>query len=65
MKKWLKYFNEIRGVECQCGNFKRSKQTFCRSCYSKLPINMQNDLFKTIGDGYEEAYDQAVTFLKK
>ena len=65
MKKWIKYFNELQGSQCQCGKNKNPKKSFCRSCYFKLPYNMQSDLYKRIGDGYKAAFDQAVTFLNK
>lgn len=40
-----------------CKKTKKARQTFCRSCYYKLPISKRQDLYKRVGEGYEEAYE--------
>jgi hypothetical protein len=50
---------------CQCGAKKGQKMSHCRSCYYKLPRKMQRDLYKRAGEGYEEAWDASVEYLKK
>ncbi len=50
---------------CQCGSKKRRKQSFCSSCYYKLPKETRAALYRRIGSGYEEAYDHAVGLLRE
>jgi len=57
------YYDELMGEECQCGRPKRKRRSFCYKCYSSLPHHMQRDLYQLIGQGYEEAYDEAVRWL--
>lgn len=57
------YWDELFSEECFCGKNKKSKMSFCYSCYRSLPRSMQRDLYRRMGDGYEEAYDDAVTWL--
>lgn len=57
------YIDELRSDECQCGRTKKPGYSFCYKCYSSLPMDMRNDLYQQMGDGYEEAYDAAVHWL--
>lgn len=57
------YVSELESEECQCGKPKKSGYSFCYGCYSSLPFEMQQALWKRIGQGYEEAYEEAVQFL--
>ena len=59
------YHNELHGEECVCGAWKKSMFSLCFACYHTLPPDMQKELWKRIGDGYEEAYDAAITWLKE
>jgi hypothetical protein len=59
------YIQELAGEECACGRSKKSRYSFCFTCYQLLPSDMQKDLWFYIGDGYEEAYDTAITWLKE
>jgi hypothetical protein len=54
---------ELRGVTCRCGATKRPATTFCPSCYFSIPRPLRTDLYRLFGEGYEAAYDRAVTFL--
>lgn len=56
---------ELVGVTCQCGKTKATNQTFCRSCYFSLPDGIRLKLYNGIGNGYEGAYQEAVTLLEK
>jgi hypothetical protein len=56
---------ELRGVLCQCGGKKLRDQTFCRTCYGRLPRTLQLPLWKRLGDGYEQAYTAALEFLRR
>jgi hypothetical protein len=55
--------DELYSSECQCGRWKNSGKSFCHLCYKTLPWDMQRDLYRRVGDGYEEAYKTAVRFL--
>jgi hypothetical protein len=55
---------ELSGEVCQCGAHKFQKQAFCVECYERLPVVMQNALYKHLRDGYEGAYMIALQFLR-
>lgn len=57
------YYDELMGEGCQCGRAKRKKMSLCYKCYKSLPRHMQQDLYQLLGQGYEEAYDEAVKWL--
>jgi hypothetical protein len=57
------YIKELMSDECQCGRLKQHRRSFCYKCYTSLPKHMQRDLYQRMGDGYEEAYDEAVHWL--
>ena len=38
-------------------------QSFCYKCYSSLPNNLKKRLYYPLGNGYEEAYEEAVSWL--
>ena len=59
------YIQELRGEECACGRSKKSRFAFCYTCYKLLPADMAKDLWNYMGDGYEEAYDAAISWLKE
>jgi hypothetical protein len=59
------YHDELHGEECACGSWKKSMFSFCYTCYRALPEDMQRDLWQRIGDGYEEAYDKTISYLKE
>jgi hypothetical protein len=55
--------DELIGQTCRCGSSKAMKQTFCRRCYYALPAALRNALYREMGYGYEQAYDEAVAYL--
>ena len=57
------YIKELRSEECFCGKAKKRGWSFCYLCYRSLPRDMQRDLWRRIGFGYEEAYEAAVKWL--
>lgn len=59
----LFYLNEFRSEQCQCGLSKQSRRSFCYTCFKRLPEFKQKALFQRFGEGYEEAYDDAVKWL--
>lgn len=60
---WKFYLDELKSEECICGMPKPSGRSFCYHCYKSLPRHMQRALYQRIGDGYEEAYEEAVEWL--
>jgi len=59
--KWLE------STECPaCGGAKKAQQSFCGSCYWKLPEGeMRNDLYKRLGAGYTRAFNRALGWLRE
>ena len=56
---------ELKSEECQCGNPKKSGNSFCYRCYSSLPSHLQRSLYRNFGNGYEEAYEESIQHLKE
>lgn len=50
---------------CRCDRRKKKGMSFCPPCYRRLPLEMRNALYRRLGKGYEEAYDDAVKYLEK
>ena len=48
-----------------CGQDKRKGHSFCYWCYRLLSPELQQGLYLRIGEGHEEAYDEAVLFLER
>ena len=63
-KGWKWYFDELISEECLCGKAKKRQYSFCYSCYRELPGDMQKALYGRIGEGYEEAFEEAVKYLE-
>lgn len=59
----IRIVQELNGRTCRCGKPKGKEKTFCPSCYSTLPREMQLTLYKRVGKGYEEAYQACVKHL--
>lgn len=57
--------DELLGLECRCDKTKGRGETFCYHCFLTLPRKMQRDLYKLIGEGYEEAYGRALAHLEQ
>lgn len=58
------YAKEIRSNECACGDPKKPGHVFCFKCFKSLPPEMQADLYLQMGDGYEEAREEAGRYLE-
>ncbi len=57
--------DSLRGAICPaCGKTKKPMRTLCFSDFSKLPVPMQQALYRPIGGGYREALIEALKFLK-
>ena len=54
----------LRSKVCPaCGKAKKARQSLCYPCYKRLPRERQSDLYKGVGEGYEQALDWALTLL--
>jgi hypothetical protein len=62
-KLW--YIREFRSNECTCGNTKRPGSAFCSTCFMKLPCTYRMATYQRMGEGYEEAYENAVQWLRE
>jgi hypothetical protein len=56
---------DLLGTTCRCGATKAHGHTFCGPCYYGLPLSLRRDLYKRIGEGYEEAYERACGVLQR
>jgi hypothetical protein len=61
-KLW--YIREFKSNECTCGNTKRPGSAFCSTCFMKLPYTYRMATYQRMGEGYEEAYEDAVQWLR-
>lgn len=57
------YIKELRSDGCLCGSKKTPGHSFCYRCYKRLPAEMKTALYKSMGAGYEEAYEAAAEYL--
>ena len=55
--------DELMGQTCVCGRKKLRTQTFCGGCYYTLSRSQRQALYRRVGEGYEEAYADAVDTL--
>ena len=63
-KKGLSYYvDRLRSLKCRCDNKKRYAESFCYSCYKALPKDLRSALYNGLTEGYERAYESAVTWL--
>lgn len=46
-----------------CAKGKKERMTFCSRCYYRLPKDVRQSLYNLVGEGYEEAYDEAMKIL--
>ena len=59
----IELVRELGSTTCRCGRAKKTRQTFCSQCYYSLPQAMRNALYRRLGVGYEEAYEEAEKHL--
>lgn len=60
----LDYYKILKSDECYCGRWKSKSHAVCRRCYVRLPMSIRAALYKIVGEGFEDAYDFAVQWLK-
>ena len=57
------YVKQLASEECLCGNSKLRGNSFCYRCYKALPGDMQKAIYRSLGRGYEEAFEAAHKWL--
>lgn len=65
MNRTLELVQELRGDVCCCGESKMEGESFCHACYYSLPRAKRAALYRRIGQGYEQAYTDAVVELSQ
>lgn len=65
IKDWEWYFNELMSKRCACGKRKYPRRSFCYADYTALPLELRRALWRRIGSGYEEAYEEAHRYLEE
>jgi hypothetical protein len=59
------YLDIIKSNKCPyCDGVKDRGNVFCGSCYFSLPKDMRGDLYRPMGEGFEEAVDAALEWLR-
>jgi hypothetical protein len=54
----------MRAPKCVCGREKRFGICFCSGCWNALPGGLQRGLYRLIGVGFEQAYENARVWLR-
>lgn len=62
-KDRLWYLEQIKGDECLCGRTKKPRQAVCFTCWRRLPRDLQRRLYSRLGEGFEEAFDEAAQYI--
>lgn len=60
----LRELGEIKCPAPGCANRKSAKKSFCGPCFFRLPAQMQHDLYRSFGDGYVIAFNEAKDWLR-
>lgn len=56
--------NSLSSTHCEgCGKGKDQRKSHCRTCYYKLPKDLRSKLYKSFGNGYEEAFEESLKVL--
>lgn len=65
MKSSRECLDELLGTRCACGLYKKTKMSHCSMCYRQLPKELQSALYLRLLEGYEEAYNASLAFLRE
>ena len=57
------YLQILSSNTCVCESWKQEDKAVCYVCFHKLPDDMQSDLYKRLGNGFEEAYEEVIQWL--
>lgn len=61
----MSILTKFLGTKCEaCGDPKRRNTAFCPACYFRLPKDTQKALWNRIGEGFEEAYEAGLKWLR-
>lgn len=59
------YINKLTSGICGgCGANKKRGMAFCYKCFKQLPISARKALYRYVGQGFEGAYDDALSLLR-
>lgn len=58
------YLEVLRSNQCACDQGKKPRKALCLKCYAALPPYQQMALYRGIGHGFEEAYEEAIKYLE-
>jgi hypothetical protein len=56
---------DLDSKQCLCGSRKREQESFCRTCYFKVPAQIRSGLYASFANGYLDFWLQAVAHLKQ
>jgi len=62
---WRDLWAELAGRVCACGAEKGVGKSLCLGCYRSLPTDLQQGLYRRMGEGYEQAYEDASRYLRE
>lgn len=59
---WREFVGEVCGG---CHRRKSRGNDFCKDCHFRLPKDLRANLWRRFSDGHEEAYQQALEWLRE
>jgi hypothetical protein len=59
------YVEALKREACVCGRQKRSGLVFCNRCFNGLPRDLRKRLWQRLGEGFEDAYEEALAMVEK
>ncbi len=62
-KKRMFYIGELKSEQCQCERPKQRGRAVCYKCWLRLPDNLRHALYRPVGGGFEQAYEEAYRYL--
>lgn len=54
---------DLISTRCRCGSPKKPRRSVCVDCWRILSEVEQRALYRKVGQGYEAAYEKAITVL--
>lgn len=62
-EKLIYYAEYLKGRSCQCGEQKITGRALCTFCDRKIPVWIKQGLYKDLGEGFEQAFEDACRWL--
>ena len=59
----LFYIETLKSEQCQCERSKKRRYALCYKCFQRLPKDLRMALYRPIGAGFEQAYEDAYRYL--